>query len=160
MKRAFLLPILFLLGGCWLGSPEKPLQESGYEERVGIPRTNRQLERKVLVLVQFRTLECSEEIDLLKKVLDKEKIRVKIIRVPDRDALSAMVRSGRADLMAGAFTYAEISAFHLLPVLSYTGTDGKTQYCFAVRHNDLILEQLLGKAEPPAAREERKNTHD
>ena len=102
------------------------------------------------------SIESSWEITQLRQVLDREKIRLKIILLSDRDALSALVRSGRADVMAGTFTPKEIRSLHLLPVLPYTGSDGKSQYCFAVRHDDQLLENLLGTEAASGTTEERK----
>ena len=156
MRIIGLLAVLLLLNGCFLFRPaEKTDNGILYTERVSQPRTERQLERRELVLAVHDSIESSWEITQLRQVLDREKIRLKIILLSDRDSLSALVRSGRADVMAGTFTQKEIRSFHLLPVLPYTGSDGKSQYCFAVRHDDQLLETLLGTA-ASGTTEERK----
>ena len=156
MRIFGLLTVLLLLNGCFLFRPaEKTDNGALYTERVSQPRTERQLERRELVLAIHDSIESSWEITQLRQVLDREKIRLKIILLSDRDGLSALVRSGRADVMAGTFTRKEIRSLHLLPVLPYTGSDGKSQYCFAVRHDDQLLENLLGTA-ASGTTEERK----
>jgi len=156
MRIIGLLAVLALLNGCFLFRPaEKTADGALYTERVSRPRTERQLEREELVLVLHDSIESSWEITQLRQVLDREKIRLKVIRLSDRDGLSPLVRSGRADVMAGTFTQKEIRSLHLLPVLPYTGSDGKSQYCFAVRHDDQLLETLLGTA-ASGTTEERK----
>ena len=157
MKIIGLLTVLILMSGCFLFRPAGKTHESSiYTERVSRPRTERQLQRKELVLALYDSTESSGDISRLRQVLDKEKIRLKVIRLSDRDRLSALVRSGRADVMAGSFTPKEIRSRHLLPVLSYKSPDGKNQFCFAVRHDDLMLEKLLGAAADPETTEERK----
>ena len=147
MKIIGLLTVLILLNGCFLFRPAGNNGENSlYTERISRPQTERQLQREELVLAVPDSSESSREIGLLRQVLEKEKIRLKVIRLSDRDRLSALVRSGRADVMAGAFTPKEIRSMHLLPVLSYKSSDGKNQFCFAVRHDDHILENLLGAA--------------
>jgi len=158
MRIFGLLAFLVLLNGCFLFRPEeKDNGSSLYTERVSRPRTERQLERRELVLAVHDSIESHWEIAQLRQVLDREKIRLKIILLSDRDGLSALVRSGRADVMAGTFTQQEIRSLHLLPVLPYTGSDGKSQYCFAVRHDDRILENLLG-TDAASAKNEERNT--
>ena len=155
MRIIGLLAVLILLNGCFLFRPaEKTDNGAMYTERVSQPRTERQLERRELVLAVHDSIESRREITQLRQVLDREKIRLKIILLSDRDGLSALVRSGRADVMAGTFTRKEIRSLHLLPVLPYTGSDGKSQYCFAVRHDDQLLGNLLGTAS--GTTEERK----
>lgn len=157
MKIIGLLTVLILLSGCSLFRPAKKTEESSlYTERISRPQTERQLQRGELVLALYDSTESSREISQLRQVLDKQKIKLKIIRLSDRDGVSALVRSGRADLMAGAFTREEILSRHLLPVLSYTSPDGKKQFCLAVRHDDHILENLLNTADDPEKTEERK----
>ena len=158
MKIIGLLTVLILLSGCFLFSPAgKDGEDSTYTERISRPRTERQLQREELVLALHNSIESSGEVNRLRQVLDKEKIKLKIIVLPDRDLLSSLVRSGRADVMAGAFTREEICSLHLLPVLSYQSSDKKNQFCFAVRHDDHILETLLGAAADPETTEERKD---
>ena len=157
MRILGLLAVLFLLNGCFLFRPAEKTDDGAlYTERVSQPRTERQLERKELVLALHDSIESSWEITQIRQVLDREKIRLKIIRLSDRDGLSALVRSGRVDVMAGTFTQKEIRSLHLLPVLPYTGSDGKSQYCFAVRHDDQLLENLLGTEAASGTTEERK----
>jgi len=156
MRIIGLLAVLLLLNGCFLFRPaEKTDNGALYTDRVSLPRTERQLERKELVLAVHDSIESSWEITQLRQVLEREKIRLKIILLTDRDGLSALVRSGRADVMAGTFTTKEIRSLHLLPVLPYTGSDGQSRYCFAVRHDDQLLESLLGTASSGTT-EERK----
>lgn len=156
MRIIGLLAVLALLNGCfWFRPAEKTDNGVLYTERVSRPRTERQLERGELVLALHDSIESSWEITRLREVLDREKIRLKIILLSDRDGLSALVRSGRADVMAGTFTRKEIRSLHLLPVLPYTGSDGKSQYCFAVRHDDQLLENLLGTEAASGTTEER-----
>ena len=160
MKLFLLLPLLFCFG-CFRFQPEKKTnQDNWYAERIGIPRTHGQLERKELVLALYETLESGLEKESLETILKKDKIRLKIIRIANRDMLPPIVRSGRADLIAGAFTPEEIRAFHLLPVLPYTGTDGTTQYCLAARYQDDILETMLGKVALPEKNTEKGKKHD
>lgn len=157
MKIIGLLTVLILLSGCFLFRPtEKNEDSSTYTERISRPQTERQLQRRELVLALHDSTESSGAVNRLHQVLDKEKIRLKVIRLSDRDRLSALVRSGRADVMAGNFTEKEIRSLHLLPVLSYPSPDGKKQFCFAVRHDDQMLEKLLGAAADTETTEERK----
>ena len=131
MKIIGLLTVLILLSGCFLFRPAGKNEAcSIYTERISRPRTERQLQREELVLALHDSRESSREVSQLRQVLDKEKIKLKIIRLSDRDHLSSLVRSGRADVMAGAFTTKEIRSLHLLPVLSYNSSDGKKQFCF------------------------------
>ena len=160
MKLFLLLPLLFCAGCSWFRPDKKTDQDNCYAERISIPRTHGQLERKELVLALYETLESREETEALETILKKDKIRLKIIRIANRDKLPPMLRSGRADLIAGAFTPEEIRAFHLLPVLPYTGTDGKTQYCLAARYQDDILETMLGKVKPQEKTAEKGKKHD
>ena len=160
MKLFLLLPLLFCFGCLRLQPDKKTDQDNFYAERIGIPRTHGQLERKELVLALFETLESGLETESLENVLKKDKIRLKIIRIASRDKLPPMLRSGRADLIAGAFTPEEVRAFQLLPVLPYTGTDGKTQYCLAARYQDDILETMLGKVSPRDKTAEKGKKHD
>lgn len=145
MKLFLLLPLLFCAGCSGFRTEKKNDREHWYAERISVPRTHGQLERKELVLALYVTLESREETEALEAILKKDNIRLKVIRIADRDRLPPMVRSGRVDLIAGAFTPGEVRAFHLLPVLPYTGTDGKTQYCLAARYHDDILETMLGQ---------------
>ena len=160
MKIFLLLPLLFCAGCSWLRTEKKTDQENWYADRISVPRTHGQLERKELVLALYVTLESREETEALESLLKKDKIRLKIIRIADRDRLPPMVRSGRVDLIAGAFTPGEVRAFHLLPVLPYTGTDGKTQYCLAARYQDDILETMLGKVSQPDGKPMKGKKHD
>ena len=160
MKLFLLLPLLLCAGCSRFRTEKKADRENWYAERITVPRTHGQLERKELVLALYATLESREETEALEAILKKDKIRLKIIRIADRDRLPPMVRAGRADLIAGAFTPAEIRAFHLLPVLPYTGTDGKTQYCLAARYQDDILETMLGKVPPPDEEPKKGKKHD
>ena len=157
MRIFGLLTVLILLSGCFLFRPAGENGESSiYTERISRPQTARQFQRKELVLALHDSLESSREISQLRQVLDKEKIKLKVIRLSDRDRLSALVRSGRADVMAGAFSKKEIRSMHLLPVLSYKSSDGKKHFCFAVRHDDQMLETLLGAAAGSETTEERE----
>ena len=156
MKMTVLLTALVLLNGCFGSRPaEEPEAGSLYTERLSRPRTERQLQRKELVLAVHDSIESSWEIGRLRPVLQKKQIKLKVIPVSDRDEMSFMVRSGRADLMAGAFSQKEVRSLHLRPVLPYTGSDGRSQFCFAVRHDDQILENLLGTA-ASGKKQERK----
>ena len=146
MGLLVLLPVFILLNGCVSRSDGKPEAGSLYAERLGRPLTERRLECKELILALCESRESSLETSRLRTVLEKNRIKLKIIRISDRNALSAMVRSGRADLIAGAFSPEEIRSLHLLPVLPYTGMDGKSQFCLAVRYDDHILEKLLDAA--------------
>ena len=137
------------LSGCFRHVPDNNADDGGYADRIGVPRTERQLERKELVLALFETPESQREIAAVRSALEKEKIRLKIIRIAQKSALSALLRSGRVDLMAGGFTPEAVRSLHLLPVLSYTGSDGHSRLCLAVRHQDHILENLLGAVPPP-----------
>jgi len=155
MRRVGLLLVLILLNGCISRSAGTPETGSLYRERISRPQTERHLERRELVLALHENLESSWEISRLQAVLEKQQIRLKVLLFSDRDVLSALVRSGRADLMAGTFSADEIRSLHLLPVLPYTGSDGNNQFCFAVRHDDHILENLLGSAEGSGKNEEK-----
>lgn len=157
MKIIFgLLTALVLLNGCISRSDGQPGSGSLYMERIGRPRTERQLEQKELVLALFESRNSSLEISQLRPILEKQQIRLKVLRFTDRDALSAAVRAGRADLMAGSFTVDEIRSLHLLPVLPYTGSDRNSQYCFAVRSGDHVLEKLLEPAASGKTEERNK----
>lgn len=155
MRVVGLLLVLFLLNGCASRSAGVPETGFLYTERISRPQTERRLERRELVLALYESPESSGEISRLLSVLEKQQIRLKVLRFPDRDAMSAVVRSGRADLMAGAFSADEIRSLHLRPVLPYSGPDGQKQFCFAVRHDDHILENLLGAAEVSGKNEEK-----
>ena len=156
MKRAAL--IFLLLPGCSLfrSEPVSASPDGDYVERVVLPRTEQQLERKELVLALWTGPENKVETAAAGAALEKEKIRLKIIGISRREVLSSMLRAGRADLIAGAFTPEEIRTLNLLPVLAYSGTDGKSRYCFAVRRGDFMLENLLGPVSADEAPDERK----
>ena len=155
MRWIGLLMLLFVLNGCTSRSAGTPETGSLYTERISKPQTERRLERRELILALYENLESSWEISRLQPILKKRQIRLKILRFSDRDVLSSLVRSGRADLMAGTFSADEIRSLHLLPVLPYTGSDGKKQFFFAARHDDHILENLLGSAEGAEKKDER-----
>lgn len=139
---------VLLLGGCATGRPDPAASNDSdlYAERIVRPRTERQLEKKQLVLAVLDGPEADREIEVARKALEPQQIGLTAVRVNSRSALSGLVRSGRADLMAGAFTADEIRQLRLLPVLSYAGPGRKT-CCFAVRSADRKLEELLGAAE-------------
>ena len=142
-----LLPVF--LSGCFRSGPESSADyDNWYAERIGIPRTERQLERKELVLALFETPESRQEIEAARSALEKERIRLKIIRIDRRPALSALLRAGQVDLIAGKFTPGEVRSLRLLPVLPLTGKDGRSRICLAVRYQDHILENLLGAVPP------------
>ena len=152
-----LLALLFPAGCLLFPAGTAPSPDGGYVERVAQPRTERQLERGELVLALWAGPENKIETAAARTALQNGKVRLKIVAVSQREALSPMLRSGRADLIAGAFTPEEIQNLHLLPVLSYSGSDGHTRYCFAVRRGDSTLENLLGPvsaAETPAGGKE------
>ena len=156
MRVVGLLLVLFLLNGCTSRPAGTPETGALYAERIRRPQTEQRLERRELVLALYESPESGGDIRRLQSVLEKQQIRLTVLRFSDRDALSAVVRSGRADLMAGTFSADEIRSLHLLPVLPYSGSDGKKQFCFAVRHDDHILEKLLGSAEVSGKNEENK----
>jgi|GEM_PF-3154209 len=151
---------LFLPAGCALFSSKPPPSPDGdYVERVAQPRTEEQLKRKELVLALWDGPEKSKETAAVRAALQAEPVRLKIVTVSRRETLSPMLRSGRADLIAGAFTQEEIRNLYLLPVLVYSGTDGRSSYCFAVRRGDHILEGMLGPvsdAEKTSDKKEKK----
>ena len=140
--------MMLLLSGCILGrqDPAAPDDPELYAERIVSPRTERQLEKKQLVLVVLDGPEADREIGLARTALASQQIELSAVRVRSRSALSGLVRSGRADLMAGAFTADEIRQLHLVPVLPYAGP-GRKSCCFAVRFGDRRLEDLFGTAE-------------
>lgn len=139
---------VLLLSGCIAGrqAPAAPDDSDLYAERIARPRTERQLEKKQLVLAVLDGPGADREIELARKALASQRIELSAVRVRSRSALSGLVRSGRADLMAGAFTADEIRQLRLLPVLPYAGA-GRKPCCFAVRSGDRQLEELLGAAE-------------
>ena len=140
--------MMLLLSGCILGrqDPAAPDDSGLYAERIVRPRTERQLEKKQLVLVVLDGPEADREIGLARTALASQQIELTAVRMRSRSALSGLVRSGRADLMAGAFTADEIRQLHLVPVLPYAGP-GRKSCCFAVRSGDFRLEELFGAAE-------------
>ena len=145
MKILFMTCLMILLTGCsWFSSGAPESAADWYAERIAVPRTERQLAVGELVLVLAESPENQREIEIIQRVLQDKNIHLRVVTLARRDALPAMVRSGRADLMAGAFTPEEIRSLRLLPVLPYPGRDGRSRYCFAVRRSDYILENLLG----------------
>ena len=50
----------------------------------------------------------------------------------------------------------EVRTLHLTPVLPYTGADGRSRYCCAVRYGDHILVELLGALPADDSAAERK----
>ncbi|MBO4649280.1 MAG: hypothetical protein J5806_14115 [Lentisphaeria bacterium] len=139
--------MVLLLGGCFTDRPDPaPDDPELYAERIVRPRTERQLEKKQLVLVVLDGPEADREIGLARTALASQQIELTAVRVRSRSALSGLVRSGRADLMAGAFTADEIRQLHLVPVLPYAGP-GRKSCCFAVRFGDRRLEELFDTAE-------------
>ena len=71
MRIIGLLAVLLLLNGCFLFRPaEKTDNGVLYTERVSRPRTERQLERKELVLAVHDSIESSWEITQLRQVLE------------------------------------------------------------------------------------------
>jgi len=139
---------VLLLSGCATVRPDTSAQNDSelYAARIAGPRTERQLEKKQLALAVFDGPEAEREIELARNALASQKIGLTVFRLKSRSALSGLVRSGRADLMAGAFTADEIRQLRLLPVLPYAGS-GRQSCCFAVRSADRRLEDLLGAAE-------------
>lgn len=154
ISRTVPLLLIFLCGCLWHDPESAEVSDGLYAERIGAPRTERQLARKELVLVWVETPESKREIETLRSLLNQKKIHLKTIRIEQRTALSALVRSGRADLMAGAFTPEEVHALRLCPVLPYIGGDGRSQFCLAVRYQDEVLENLLSAA--PSGETDRK----
>ena len=152
--------VLFLNGCMLFSSPSAPAAPDGdYVERLALPRTEQQLARGELVVALWAGPENQAETAAVRNALQKGSIRLKIISVSRREALSPMLRAGRADLIAGAFTPDEVRDLHLLPLLPYTGTDRMTGYCFAARRGDHLLENLLGPAtgtEGSAGEKEKK----
>ena len=145
MMKSFLPISLIFLSGCLWHAPVDPVDpDLLYEDRLAHPRTERRLSHKELVLAVAEGPESGREIALAEAALKTKGFQLKVIRVSGREALSAMVRACRADLMAGAFTSSEIRSMRLLPVLPYAGADGRSRYCFAVRRSDHILENMLG----------------
>lgn len=138
--------LLLVLNGCMLfPSPSDPAAPDGdYVERLALPRTEQQLARGELVVALWIGPENQAETVAVRNALKKESIRLKIITVSGRESLSRMLRAARADLIAGAFTPDEVRDLHLLPLLPYTGADGRSSYCFAARRGDHLLENLLG----------------
>ena len=159
MKILFMACLMSLLTGCsWFYPVSREPAADPYAERIAVPRTDRQLADGELVLVTVDGPENQRELEAVRRVLQEKNIRLRVVKLTGRDALSAMVRSGRADLMAGSFTAEEIRSRHLLPVLPYPDKDGRLKYCFAVRRTDYILENLLGAVpdEPSGGKEIRQ----
>ena len=145
MRWILILILPFFLSGCFRSGPENEADyDELYADRISIPRTERQLERKELILALFETPESGREIEAVRSALEKEQIRLKIIRIARRSSLSALLRSGRVDLIAGKFTPDEVRSLRLLPAMPYTGKDGRSRFCLAVRYQDHILENMLG----------------
>ena len=156
MKRFLLLPLV-LLSGCFTNRSEPdPRPGDEYAERVVVPRTERQLERRELVLAVFSGPDRAAASAAVWSVLEKKNIGLKILPLTRRAALSPMLRAGRVDLIAGGYTPEEVRALHLTPVLPYTGADGQSRYCFAVRYGDHILVELLGAVPADDFAAERK----
>ena len=156
MKRFLLIFPLILLSGCLLkpAGPD-PAADREYENRVSRPRTERQLERRELVLAVFAGPDRQAASTAVWSVLEKENIGLKIIPLTRRESLSPMLRAGRVDLIAGGYTPEEVRALHLTPVLPYTGPDGR-RYCCAVRFGDRMLEEILGAVPAGDSAAERK----
>ena len=156
MKRFLLLPLI-LLSGCLLRHAEPDYRPGDeYAERVVVPRTERQLKRGELVLALFSGPDRDAVSAAVWSVLEKKDIGLKIIPLSRREALSPMLRAGRVDLIAGGYTPEEVRTLHLTPVLPYTGADGQSRYCCAVRYGDHILVELLGAVPADDSAAERK----
>lgn len=122
-----------------------------YQERIVSRSEKRIFEEKRLVLVCVKDLPVPL-IESLQNVLKNESIRLEILYSSDFTHFPALLRSGRADLMAGNFTEKQIQSFHLMPLLPYEG------FCFAVREKDKRLYDLLKNMVLPSQKKKEKGT--
>ena len=92
MKPFLLLPLI-LLSGCLSRHAKTDLRPGEeYAERVVVPRAERQLERRELVLALFSGPDRQAASAAVWSMLEKKNIGLKIIPLTRRDALSPMLR--------------------------------------------------------------------
>ena len=162
LKLLLLLPLL-LLCGCFLTGTKDPESVDPYRARVAVPRTERQLAKKEIVLALLEGPQMESELAKASEIAEKNQLKLIVIRLSKREALPPMLRAGRADLIAGAFTPDEIRQLRLEPA-GGSSKDGRT-YCFGVRRDDRELAELFGpvtdtlpSGEMPGTAKERKTS--
>lgn len=153
LSRAAFAILILLLSSCRtpLSEPEQNL----YAEQVSKPRLDGQLARGELVLGLAQSPDAEKESKTAADILARHDLKLKVLYA-DRSELPPLLRSGKVDLIAGAFSEEEILRLHLVPV--FPGSDRenpKKHYVFAVRRGNPQLEKILNA--PPTTTEKKEN---